>query len=207
MSLKQWHWEQLGKKAVEALKKNNFNAEYCENAAVAKQRLLELIPEQGSVGFGGSVTISDFNIREALAARGNQVLYHHAPGLTPEQVKAIRKQQLVCDCFVCSTNAITLDGKLVNVDGTGNRVAAMIFGPEKVIIVAGANKIVKDVDAALERIEMYTAPLNNKRLNTGNPCTITGICMDCANPNRICNVVTIMQKRPRLTDITVLVVG
>lgn len=207
MNPKEWHWGKLGKKAVEALSRNNFQAEYVENKEIAVQRLLELIPGQGSVGVGGSVTIDQLGVMDKLTARGNEVLFHLAPNLTPQQSKEIRKKQQVCDCFICSTNAITLDGKLVNMDGVGNRVSAMTFGPEKVIIVAGVNKIAKDVDSALKKIEMITAPLNNKRLNMPNPCTTTGVCMDCQSPTRICNVLTIMQKKPRLTDITVLVVG
>jgi len=207
MSDKAWQRETLGKKVVGALHKNNFQAEYVENKEKAVQRLLELIPSQGTVGTGGSVTIGELGILDKLAARGNEVLNHRAPGLTPEQSNEIRRKQQLCDCFVCSTNALTLDGKLVNVDGMGNRVSAMIFGPKKVIVVAGTNKIVRDVEAALERIELTAAPLNNKRLNTPNPCTKSGICMDCQGETRICNVTTILRKKPSQTDITVLVVG
>lgn len=207
MSIKEWQQETVGKKVVEALLKNNFQAEYLENKEKAAQRLLELIPTMGSVGVGGSVTIGELAILATLAARGNEILNHGAPGLTPQQATEIRKKQQTCDCFLCSTNAITLDGKLVNVDGSGNRVSAMIYGPEKVIIVAGTNKIVKDVEAALERIEMIAAPLNNKRLNLPNPCTKSGVCLDCQGESRICNVTTIMRKKPSRTDITVLVVG
>lgn len=207
MNIMDWQLERFGNKVVDALNKNNFQAQFIENKEKAAQRLLELVPVQGSVGIGGSVTIGQLDVLDTLAARGNEVLYHHAPGLTPEHSLEIRKKQLTCDCFISSTNAITLDGKLVNIDGNGNRVSAMTFGPEKVIIVAGANKIVKDLDAALERIEMIAAPLNNKRLNMKNPCTTTGLCSDCQSPSRICNVVTIMRKKPRLSNITVLVVG
>jgi len=207
MSVQEWQWETLGKKVVEALLKNNFKAEFLENKEKAAQRVLELVPAHGSVGQGGSVTINQLGVIEKLAARGNEILNHSAPGLTPEQATEVRQRQQTCDCFLCSTNAVTLDGKLINVDGTGNRVSAMIYGPGKVVIVVGANKIVRDVDAALERIEMTAAPLNNKRLNMPNPCTKNGLCLDCQAETRICNVTTIIRKRPRLTDMVVLVVG
>lgn len=207
MSVKEWHLEKLGKKAVEALLKNNISAEYVENKEKAVERLLDLIPVHGTIGFGGSVTLGQLGIMDKLTARGNELLNHRLPGLTPEQRVEIGQKQQICDCFLCSTNAITLDGKLVNTDGTGNRVSAMIFGPRQVIVVAGANKVVRDVDAALEKIEMFTAPQNNKRLNLPNPCTKSGVCMDCQNESRICNVTTIIRKKPSFTAITVLVVG
>ena len=120
---------------------------------------------------------------------------------------ALRRAELTCDVFICGTNALTLDGKLVNVDGVGNRVAAMTFGPKQVIIVAGVNKIVRNVDEAERRIELLAAPLNNKRLNRPNPCTVAGICVDCQGPTRICNVTTILRKRPPATPMQILIVG
>ena len=206
-SPREWHAETIGHKVVEALKKNRFQAEYVSTANEARQRVLELVPGNGSVGLGGSVTIAKLNVIEELNSRGNLILNHSAPGLSPEEKIEVRRKQLTCDCFLTSTNAITSDGKLVNVDGTGNRVAAMIFGPKQVLVVAGINKIVKDVDSALERIEQFTAPINNYRLNLPNPCTKTGVCMDCESGTRICNVTTIMRKKPSVTNITVLIVG
>jgi hypothetical protein len=106
-----------------------------------------------------------------------------------------------------SANAITLDGQIVNVDSLGNRVAAMIFGPKKVIIVAGINKIVRNVADGQERIKMIAAPLNVKRIGHRNPCIQTGQCMDCQLPTRICNITTIMHKKPAATDVHVLIIG
>ena len=206
-SPREWHAETLGCRVVEALKKNRFQAEYVSTREEARRRILELVPGEGSVGVGGSVTIAQLKVLDELSDRGNVILSHSVAGLSPEEKIEVRRRQLTCDCFLTSTNAITLDGKLVNVDGTGNRVASMIFGPKKVLIVAGINKIVKNVDSALERIEQTTAPINNKRLNLLNPCTKTGVCMDCESSTRICNVTTVIRKKPSLTDITVLVVG
>jgi hypothetical protein len=202
-----WHNETLGRKVVEALKKNGFEAEFFATGAEAAEKILELVPDNASVGFGGSWTLKAIGIAEKLAARGNTILDHGAPGLTNDEKLSIRRQQLTCDVFLSGTNAVTMDGKLVNVDGFGNRVAAMIFGPGKVIVVLGANKIVKDIDAAEERIMTKAAPINNKRLGTPNPCTQTGVCMDCQGPTRICNITTIIRKRPRGTNFHVLLVG
>jgi len=205
--IRKWHKETLAKKAVEALKKNNFNAEYVETKEDAKKKVLELLDNSISIGIGGSVTTNELGILKELEKKGKEVLNHGLASLSAEEKTEIRRRQLTCDCFICSTNAITLDGKLVNVDGTGNRVSAMIFGPKKVVIIAGINKITNDVDAALERIEMYAAPMNNKRLNLPNPCTKTGICMDCSASTRICNITTIIRKKPSLSDINIIIVG
>ncbi len=202
-----WHNETVGGSVVEALRKNGFEAEYCSSGDDAVARLLELIPESASVGFGGSWTVRQLGVSEILAERGNTILDHGAPGLTNEQKNEIRKRQQVCDVFLASSNAITMDGRLVNMDGSGNRVSAMIFGPDRVIVVAGTNKIVRDVAAAEERIRTRAAPINNKRIGTPNPCTRTGVCMDCEGPTRICNVMTIIGRKPGGTNFHVIIVG
>lgn len=205
---KAWHNDTLGAKAVEALAKNNFQASYVKTRKEAIDKVLSLVPADAAVGIGGSwTTAADLGLPAILEGRGNTLYNHGKPGLSPEEAVAIRRQQLTCDVFLTGTNAITLDGKLVNVDGTGNRVAAMIFGPKKVIIVAGVNKIVRDVDEAERRIELYAAPINNKRLGKTNPCTTTGMCMDCQSPGRICNVTTIIRKRLPFTETHVIIVG
>lgn len=201
-----WHNEVMGTKVAEALKKNGFEAEYCATRAEAAEKILALIPEGASVGFGGSWTIAELGIQEKLT--GGHVLFNHnAPDLSNEERQEMRKKQLSCDVFLSGTNAVTLDGKLVNTDGNGNRVAAMIFGPGKVIVALGVNKIVKDVEAAEDRIEMMAAPINNKRIGLPNPCTQTGICMDCQSQTRICNVTTVIKKRPRFTPFHVFIIG
>ncbi len=205
---KAWHVDTLGAKAAEALSKNNFKASYVKTGKEAVDKVLSLIPADASVGIGGSWTTSaELGLPALLEGRGNTVLNHGKPGLSPEESLATRRQQLTCDVFLTGTNAVTLDGKLVNVDGSGNRVAAMIFGPKKVVVVAGVNKIVRDVDEAERRIELYAAPLNNKRLSRPNPCTTTGVCMDCQTPTRICNVTTILRKALPATELHVIIVG
>jgi hypothetical protein len=204
---KKWHKEILAQKVVESLKKNNFNADYVPTKEEAKKKVLDLVGDSTSIGIVGSMTVIELGILEEMENTGKELLNHGLATLSLEEKTAIRRRQLTCDCLICSTNAVTLDGKLVNVDGTGNRVSAMIFGPQKVIIVAGINKITKDLDAAMERIETYAAPMNNKRLNFANPCIKAGICMDCKTDTRICNVTTILRKKPTLTDINIIIVG
>ena len=204
---KVWHNETIGNKVVGALMKNNFQATYCQTKQESVEQILALIPADGTVGIGGSWTVGELGLLDKLADRGNIMLNHGLPDLSAETKLELRRKQLTCDVFLTGTNAVTMDGRLVNTDGIGNRVAAMMFGPKKVVIVVGINKIVKDIDEAEKRIQLYAAPINNKRLNTINPCVRTGECMDCQGPTRICNVTTIMNKRPMLTDIHVVVVG
>lgn len=204
---KNWHKEVMGRKAAEALSKNNFTAVYVETKEEALKKALELMEESQSIGLGTSMTLKELGIAEELKKKGKEIYDHTDPSLTAEEKLEMRRKQQLSDCFISSTNAVTLDGKLVNVDGTGNRVSAMIFGPKKVVVIAGVNKVVKDVDAALDRIEQYVAPLNNKRFNFANPCTKTGSCMNCAGASRICNVTAIMRKKPLATDINIIIVG
>lgn len=203
----EWHKNLMAQKAVEALKKNNFEAEYVATKEEARDRLLALIPAGASIGKGGSMTIVELNVLEELEKRGHCIYNHGLSTLSPEEKDEVRRKELTCDYFICSTNALTLDGKLVNVDGTGNRVAAMIYGPKKVIIVTGINKLVKNVERAIERIETIAAPINCKRFNFSNPCTKNGMCMDCQADTRICNVTTIMHKKPHNSNINVIIVG
>ena len=203
----QWHRDALGEKLVKALEKNLFTATYVQSREVATAKLLELIPTNATIGFGGSVTLAQLGIIAKLEERGNPVQNYLKPGLSPEEMRAIRRQHLLSDVFLSGTNAVTLDGKLVNVDATGNRVGAMLFGPDKVFIVVGINKIVHDVAEAENRVKLWASPPNNKRLGYPNPCAQTGVCVDCQGPTRICNITTILHKKPRQTDFHVIVVG
>lgn len=197
----------LGIQVVEALRKNHFEAVFYKTGEEAIQYILPLIPQNSTIGFGGSVTLQQLDLISELENKNLEILNHNKPGLTPEEALEIRRRQLVCDVFLTSTNAITQDGKLVNTDGTGNRVASMIFGPKTILIIAGINKIVPSIDAAYERIETIAAPQNNIRLNLPNPCTKTGKCMNCASPKRICNVTTVLHKKPSLSNIHVIIIG
>ncbi len=133
---------------------------------------------------------------------------HSAPGLSSEERREVMRRQLTCDLFLTGTNALTLSGCLVNIDATGNRVASMIFGPKTVIVVAGRNKLVEgDIAAATRRVKERSSPPNARRLNFNTPCARTGFCCDCRSPDRICRATTVIDRRPRLTDLRVLVVN
>ncbi|MDR2006059.1 MAG: lactate utilization protein [Acidaminococcales bacterium] len=202
-----WHSEAIGKKVVAALGKNHFSAEYAAGKADALARALAAIPAGSSIGLGGSVSKDEIGLTAALKERGGQIFDPHAPNLTREESLAMRRRGLIADVFVTGSNAVTLDGQLINIDGTGNRVAALAFGPGKVVIIVGVNKIVPDVHTGLKRIKTLAGPANNKRLKLSNPCAATGLCMDCDSPARICNITTITHKRPRQSDVHIIVVG
>ncbi|ATW28692.1 lactate utilization protein [Candidatus Formimonas warabiya] len=207
MSIDQWHHDRLGEKVVQALRKNEFDAVYFPHRQEAIEQVLTYISPGDAVGIGGSATLNELGIPEKAAALGAKILNHNLPGLSPEAKMDIRRRQLLSDVFLCSTNAVTLEGYLVNVDGVGNRVGAMTFGPKKVVIVAGINKVCTDEKAAFERISMIASPKNNKRLETSNPCLTTGVCCDCQGKTRICRIYAVMKKRPMVSDITVVLVG
>ncbi len=205
--IESWHHETNGKNACEALRHNGFDAVYVATGAEALAKLMEYVKPGMKVGFGGSMSVKGLGTQAAVAAAGAEVLDHGAPGLGQERKMEILRAQLTCDLFVSGTNALTLDGELLNVDANGNRVGALCFGPRKVVVVAGANKIVRDLDEAFSRLETTAGPLNNKRLDRPNPCTKTGQCMDCDGPMRSCRIYQILKRRPAMSDFTVIVVG
>ena len=202
-----WLLEKRGRKCVENLKKNGFDAHFCEDGGAAADRVEEMTRSLTSFGIGGSDTVRALGIVERLRQQGKIVHDHWAPDLSPEQVREIRLAQGRCDCFLCSANAISLAGEIVNVDGIGNRTSAMAFGPEKVILVAGTNKVADDLASALARVRRVAAPMRAKSLNMETPCAKTGLCSDCSAPQRICNITTILHRRPMLTDISVVLVN
>ncbi|OGP63335.1 MAG: lactate utilization protein C, partial [Deltaproteobacteria bacterium RBG_13_53_10] len=159
------------------------------------------------VGVGGSVTIREVGILDQLRAKGHLVYDHWAPGFSREDSLRIRKSQMTCDLFLSSSNAVTMSGELVNIDGAGNRVNSITFGPGKVILVSGYNKLVEDVQEAIKRIKNVVGPMNARRLKIDLPCAKTGRCVDCNSPDRFCRAVVILERKPLLTDILVILVG
>jgi L-lactate utilization protein LutC len=196
--------KEIVKTTIESLKKNNIKAYYFTDIDSAADALLDEIVSDGVVGIGGSLTVKSLAIAQKLIQRGNKVFWHWLED-TPERQENARKEALLCDVYITSTNALTQKGQLVNTDGTGNRVASMIFGPKKVIIVCGTNKIVKDLDEALERIKT-SAVMNAKRLGSNTPCVTTGKCTDCNSENRICRITTIIDRKPFQTEMTVMII-
>jgi len=206
---KKWHNELIANRAIESLSKNNINGYYVETADAACKNILDLIPLNSKVGYGGSLTLNQIGIKEKLRNTNYNFIDRHSPEINEEENHKLRKESLLSDVFLTSTNAITLEGQLVNIDGVGSRVAAMIFGPSKIIIVAGINKIVPDVKAAIFRIKNYVAPIHAKRRDKKLPCAQTGYCMNCHSPERFCNtlVVTEHQYLKNKERLSVIIVG
>ncbi len=208
LELNAWTSEKRCRAAVAALAKKRFTALYCATPQEAADYILQQAATARTVGFGGSLSVADLKLAATLAEQGKELLNHGLPDLTPEQKRETMCRQLTCDLFLTGTNALTLDGCLVNIDGIGNRVAAMIYGPAKVIVVAGRNKLVDgDLAAALRRVKEFAAPPNAMRLAKQTPCATTGFCCDCDSPQRICRVITVIDSRPSLSDLHVLVVN
>lgn len=203
-----WTHEQKCQKAVESLRKHDFTALYCSTPQEAAEYIIAGAADSVSVGFGGSMSIVSLGVEQLLREQGKEILNHSSPGLSTDEKFAILRRQLTCDLFLSGCNALTLNGELVNIDATGNRVGAMLFGPRKVIVVAGRNKLVDGTPHdAIERVKAWATPPNAKRLNFKTPCSVTGFCSDCNSPDRLCRVTTIIDRKPRFTDIHVLVVN
>jgi len=205
--IRQWWVEERAKKAVEKLVAHDFRALYVKSKEEAVQELLQQIAPKQKIGVGGSVTIRGLGILEKLEAQGYTIHDHWKPGLLKEDAFEIRRRQMTSDVFLASTNAVTLDGELVNIDGIGNRVNSINFGPGKVVLVAGYNKIVENVQEGIKRIKNISAPQNARRLNIDVPCAHVGKCVDCHSPNRICRVIVIHERKPTWTDILIILVG
>ncbi|HCX89092.1 MAG: lactate utilization protein C [Deltaproteobacteria bacterium CG12_big_fil_rev_8_21_14_0_65_43_10] len=202
-----WLKGQRGKKAVEALNKNGFESKYISDGKTACAEILNLIPKDAKVGVGGSMTMRQIGVMDTLEKKGNVIYDHWKPGLSPEDVLKIRRAHLTCDVFLTSANAVTMEGMLVSTDGAGNRVGAMMFGPGKVIVVAGVNKVVNDLHSAFRRIKEVATPQVVKDMGLEIPCAVTGFCSDCNSPMRACRATVILERKPFFSDIHVLIVG
>ena len=202
-----WLIEERMKRTVERLRAHDFEALYVQTREEAVREILTRVTPPMSVGAGGSVTIRELGILDQLRAKGHTIFDHWALGLSKEETLKLRKAQLTSDIFLSSVNAITMNGELVNIDGAGNRVASTIFGPGKVILVAGYNKIVENVQEAISRVRNMATPPNARRLKIDVPCAKAGRCLDCDSPNRICRVIVIHERRPSLTNMVIILVG
>ena len=206
-SFQDWLGEQRSRTCVANLKKNGFDAHWVLDVDSARELILPLLADFQSFGFGGSETVRKLGLVDLLKAGGKTVHDHWQTGISPQESLAIRKSQLTSDCFFCSANAITMNGEIVNVDGAGNRTSAMAFGPQKVFIVAGMNKVANDLPAALQRIKDIAAPMRAKSLGMKTPCAETGVCGDCHSPQRICRITTILHRQPVLTPTTIVLIN
>lgn len=188
----------LAEKIIKGLESRNMEGFFAESKEEALEAVLKLIPEGSSIGWGGSVSVDAIGIKEALAS-GNFQIYDRNVCKTEEEKRETELAVLGSDFMLCSTNAITEDGILVNIDGRGNRAAGIIYGPRTVIMVVGMNKVVKTLEDAWSRARNEAAPVNAQRFSIQTPCKKTGSCADCKSPDTVCCqfVVTRYSKVPK----------
>lgn len=178
---------------IKGLKKRNMEGYFCETSREAVETALKLMPEGSVISWGGSMSISECGLMDAIKS-GSYTLIDRMTAKTPQEKRVIYAKTVMADYYLMSTNAITMDGELVNIDGFCNRVACLCAGPENVIIIAGMNKVVKNVESGLDRIRTKAAPPNTVRLNKNTPCAKTGICGDCFSPDCICSQTVITRR-------------
>jgi hypothetical protein len=200
--------ETVASEIIQNLEKRRMSGSYAPNAAQAGKEIITMIPEGATVYRCGSMTTVALGLWEKISALpGARVIDPYKPGLSPEESYEQRRQGMMADVMIASSNAITLDGKLVNLDATGNRVAAMCFGPKKVILVVGINKVAPDLESAMARVKHYSAPVNTIRLGLANPCKEKALCFDCKTASRICNMWSIIEGHMVKDRIHVKLVG
>lgn len=206
MDIKQTHYQNLAQTVIKNLNKRHIDGYYFDTKEAARDYILNSIPEGSSIGWGGSMSLVEAGVIEELYKKDAYTLFDRAKAI-PEDVDSIHHKALGADYYLMSSNAITIDGKLVNIDGLGNRVAALIFGPKNVFILAGMNKVVATEADARNRVHNAAAPPNAVRLNKKTPCGITGACGDCLSPDCMC-MHTVITRNNRIPGrIKVLLVG
>jgi L-lactate utilization protein LutB len=199
--------ERLGAKMVKAMQRRHFDAYYCATASEAKAKVNELIPDGASVTWGGTMTVRDMDIPQMLQERGTLKVWDRDKVETPEEKQEMYLRAFQADYYLSSANAITEDGVIVNIDGNGNRVAAITWGPQHVIFVVGMNKVAQDPEAALKRARSTAAPINAARFDIQTPCQLDGQCHNCNSPQSICNYIHFLRNSSKPGRIIVILVG
>ena len=196
----------IGPRVQKALQSRFFEAYYCKTAEEAKEQALKLLPEGSSVSWGGSLTIREIGLVDAVNA-GNYTVIDRDTANSPEERNELMRQGLLCDTFLTSVNAISEEGEFVNIDGLGNRVAAITFGPNSVIAVVGMNKVCKTLEDAHIRARNYASPLNALRFGLNTPCSTTGTCANCKGSDSICSIIVTTRLCKIPNRIKVILVG
>lgn len=194
-------------KLIDIAKKMNrkgFKTECFSTAEEARKRTLEILKDSNSIGIGGSVTIPKTGIYTALTEAGHEIQSAAHAVKTGQDMEEARRAGMTADAYLLSANAVTEDGSIVNIDGTGNRVAAAIYGPKKVVYVIGKNKLAGDLGDAIAKIKRDACPKNARRLGYETPCSVTGECANCFSEHRMCNVTTVMEFPMRGQEVYVL---
>lgn len=206
MTPKEKRNELLAQKMIKALKRRHFNAYYCPTAAEAVKQVSALIPDGSSVTWGGSMTIRDMGLTDELHKRPLRVLDRDLAA-DRDEAQRIYREAFTCDYYLSSANAISEDGVIVNIDGNGNRVAAITFGPKYVIFVIGLNKVAQDVNSALARARSTASPINAARFDISTPCLTDGVCHNCNSADSICNYIHFTRNSHPAGRHTVVLVG
>ena len=207
MTPKQIYYENLADSLIDRFNKRGIEGYYCENAEEALLTAKRFLTPGCSVSWGGSQTLIDIGLLESLSSSSDYIIYDRDKARTPEEKLQMYSKTVTADYYFMSTNAITLDGQLVNIDGSGNRVACLITGPKNVIIIAGMNKITTDVENAIERVRNMATPPNTVRLGKKTPCAETGKCANCLVDDCICNQIVITRRSGTQGRIKVILVG
>lgn len=202
-----WYIKRQVDRTIDNLRKHNMEGFFVEDKIELIELMKGLIDENSVVGVGDSMTLFETGVIDFLR-KGNYVfLDKYREGITSDEKKQIYIQNFSAHTFLCSTNALTEQGELYNIDGNGSRVAPMLYGPKQVILVTGINKIVKDIEEAEKMVRNYAAPIDAKRLGKNTPCTNLGYCIDCKSPNRICNDFVVIKGQFIKDRIKVVIVG
>ncbi len=206
MSYKKEAYAKMAASIIKNLEKRNMEGYYYETGAECTKAILEAIPAGSSIGWGGSETIKEIGLMEAIH-NGNYELIDRLAAKDPKEARAIYAKTALADYYLMSSNAITIDGELINIDGNGNRVACLIQGPSHVIIAVGMNKIVTDVESGIARVRNMASPANAIRLNKKIPCAASGHCHDCLSPDCFCNQIVITRRSGHEGRIKIYLIG
>ena len=203
---KKLYYSKRGELLVKNLKKRHFDAVYCDTKEEALKQALSWIPEGSTVGWGGATSAQQIGLMAALNA-GNYKTLDRDKCNTVEEREIVAKQCLTANVFITGANALSMDGEMVNIDGNGNRVAAVIYGPDSVVVIAGMNKVTDDLESAITRARTVAAPINQQRFGLKNPCTVTGTCADCKSETCICNHIVVTRHCRPVGRIKFILVG
>ena len=206
MDPKKAYYSLRGKRLVAELEKRHFEAYYCEDKEQALQKALELIPKGSKIGWGGATSASQIGLLQAVRSGEYDVIDRDKAG-SPQERERLMRECLLSDVFISGANALSMDGQMVNIDGIGNRVAAIVYGPEKVLVIAGMNKVEDTVEAAVQRARTVAAPINKQRFPTVTGCAVSGVCTDCKADGCICNQILITRNCKPAGRIVIVLVG